>query len=142
MVPQRPADLRRYYEAVAERAGHRCEYCLAPEVFFGFRFTLDHVVPKSRGGATSLANLSLCCPACQQQKQAFTMGWDSARQTVATLFDPRRQRWSAHFRWSADGLSIEGATAVGRATVGRLALNSPRQVAARSLWLKHPDLFP
>ena len=142
MVPQRPADLRRYYEAVAKRAGYRCEYCLAPEVFFVFRFTLDHVIPKSRSGATSLANLSLCCPACQQQKQAFTRGWDSVFQSTALLFNPRRQRWSVHFRWSQDGLQIEGITATGRATVERLTLNSQRQVAARSLWLNHPDLFP
>jgi len=77
-----------------------------------------------------------------KKKQAFTSGYDFARRGIARLFSPRRDRWSAHFRWSDDGLQIVGLTAIGRATVQRLAMNSPRQLAARALWIKHPDLFP
>ena len=32
------------YSAVAERAGHRCEYCGAPEVVFNFPFEVEHII--------------------------------------------------------------------------------------------------
>jgi hypothetical protein len=138
----RKSDLRRFYHDVARRAGHRCEYCRAPESFFSHRLSLDHIVPESCGGPTSLPNLALCCYACQQQKLAFQIGWDWATKAAVRLFNPRRQRWSRHFRWSADGLRLEGATRMGRATIERLALNHWRQVQARERWRQHPDLFP
>src|SRR5262249_53923431 len=59
-------------------------------------------------------------------------GQDPATQAMVPLFNPRRQRWSRHFRWSADGLHRVGVTRVGRATVERLALNHWRQVQARA----------
>ena len=45
------------YAPVAERAGHRCEYCRAPEAIFNFPFEVEHIVPTStrrrgRGVAT------------------------------------------------------------------------------------------
>jgi hypothetical protein len=142
MSRPRKSDLRRFYLRVAQRAGHRCEYCHAPESFFPHRLCLDHVVPEARGGPTSLANLALCCYACQQQKLAFRTGLDATTKVAVPLFNPRRQRWPRHFRWSADGLHIEGLTRIGRATLERLALNQWRQVQARARWTKHPDLFP
>jgi hypothetical protein len=142
MSHPRKADLRRFYPKATRRAGHRCEYCRAPESFFPHRLTLDHVVPEARGGRTSLANLALCCYACQQQKMAFQWGLDPTAQMTVPLFNPRRQRWSRHFRWSGDGPHLEGLTRVGRATIQRLALNHWRQVQARTRWRQHPDLFP
>jgi hypothetical protein len=142
MTRPRKADLRRFYARAARRARHRCEYCHAPESFFPHRLCLDHVVPESQGGPTSLANLALSCYACQLQKLAFQTGWDTATETAVALFNPRRQRWSRHFRWSAKGLYLEGLTKVGRATIERSALNHWRQVQARARWKAHPDLFP
>jgi hypothetical protein len=142
MARARKSDLRRFYRRVARRAGHRCEYCHAPESFFPHRLCLDHVQPEGRGGPTSLTNLALSCYACQQQKLAFQTGWDWKTQATVLLFNPRRQRWSRHFRWSADGLHLEGLTRTGRATIERLALNHWRQVQARARWRAHPDLFP
>jgi hypothetical protein len=141
-MTRRSPDLRRYYEFVAERAGQRCEYCHAPEAFFPNRFTVDHIVPRSRGGITSADNLALCCFACQQQKLAFESAADPATGLTQPLFDPRRHRWARHFRWSSDGLHLYGMTRTGRATVERLRLNHSRQVEARKRWRKHPDLFP
>jgi hypothetical protein len=135
-------DLRRFYPAVARRAQRRCEYCRAPEAFFPNRFTLDHVIPKSRSGETSIENLALCCFACQQQKLAFEVGNDPLTEESVPLFQPRRQRWGRHFRWSANGLQIEGITRTGRATIERLRMNQPRQIEARRRWRLHPDLFP
>src|SRR5438876_11678958 len=142
MSRPRKLDLRRFYVRVARRAGHRCEYCHAPESFFPHRLCLDHVLPEGRGGPTSVRNLALCCYGCQQQKLAFETGMDPATKIATPLFHPRRQRWSRHFRWSADGLYLIGLTRVGRATIERLALNNWRQVEARARWRLHPDLFP
>ena len=141
-MPRRKTDLRRFYEDVARRARYRCEYCHAPESMFPHRLSLDHIVPESRGGAASLANLALCCYGCQLRKLAFESGIDPATATVVLLFHPRRQRWSRHFRWAANGIHLEGLTRTGRATIERLALNHPRQIEARSRWKVHPDLFP
>jgi hypothetical protein len=142
MSQRRKSDLRPYYQRVARRARQRCEYCHAPESFFPHRLCLDHIIPESRGGPTSLANLALCCYGCQLKKLAFETGYDPATETAVRLFHPRRQRWSRHFRWSEDGLYLEGLTRAGRATIERLDLNNDRQVEARRRWQSHPDLFP
>ena len=34
------------YAEVARRAGHRCEYCHAPEVIFNFPFEVEHILPR------------------------------------------------------------------------------------------------
>jgi 5-methylcytosine-specific restriction endonuclease McrA len=142
MSQRRKTDLRSYYPRIAKRAGHRCEYCHAPESFFPHRLSVDHTVLKSAGGLSSLANLALCCYGCQFQKLAFESGLDPTTKTIFPLFHPRRQRWNRHFRWSDDGLQLEGLTHIGRATIARLALNNDRQIEARSRWKLHPDLFP
>ena len=142
MSQRRKSDLRSYYARVAKRARYRCEYCHAPESFFPHRLCMDHIIPESRGGPTSLANLALCCYGCQFQKSAFESGLDPSTKTAARLFHLRRQRWRRHFRWSADGLQVEGLTRAGRASIARLALNNDRQIEARKRWQSHPDLFP
>lgn len=57
------------------------------------------------------------------------------------LFNPRRQQWTRHFTWSADGARIIGLTACGRATVDALQLNNVFSVTVRREWVKagwHP----
>jgi hypothetical protein len=50
------------------------------------------------------------------------------------LFNPRTQRWSEHFRWSAsDAVILEPLTATGRATVALLELNSQQHLGIRRL---------
>ncbi|HEV3235853.1 MAG TPA: hypothetical protein VGZ25_02625, partial [Gemmataceae bacterium] len=46
------------------------------------------------------------------------------------LFNPRRQKWSRHFRWQ--GAIIIGRTSIGRATVATLAMNLPHRIAQRA----------
>jgi 5-methylcytosine-specific restriction endonuclease McrA len=142
MASRRKSDLRSYYRRAAKRAGHRCEYCHAPESFFPHRLSLDHIIPESRGGLTRLSNLALCCYGCQHQKLAFQTGLDPLSHSRTRLFNPRRQRWDRHFHWSSDGMHLEGLTRVGRATIERLSLNNNRQIEARKRWRFHPDLFP
>ena len=42
---------------VAERAGHRCEYCHAREAIFNLPFEVEQIVPTSRGGPDDESNL-------------------------------------------------------------------------------------
>lgn len=119
---------------VRERARGRCEYCLTSEELSGTRCQIDHILPRSRQGATTADNLCLACPACNGHKHARTHATDPESDAQVPLFDPRRQRWSEHFAWSADGTEIIGLTPVGRATVAALKMNDPLIVSARSQW--------
>jgi 5-methylcytosine-specific restriction endonuclease McrA len=48
------------------RDRNTCQYC--GEVLPSSELTLDHVVPRSRGGASTWENLVACCHACNRQK--------------------------------------------------------------------------
>lgn len=37
-----------HYPLVSRCAGHRCEYCRAPEAIFNFPFEVEHIVPSAR----------------------------------------------------------------------------------------------
>jgi hypothetical protein len=57
------------------------------------------------------------------------------------LFNPRRDRWRQHFRWSADRLRILGRTDAGRATVAALNMNRTGATVIRAMLLElqlHP----
>ncbi|MCX7523416.1 HNH endonuclease [Microbacterium sp. STN6] len=57
---------------VLRRDAHQCAYC------GGSATTIDHVVPRSRGGADSWENLVACCLRCNNVKSDRTpaeMGW-------------------------------------------------------------------
>jgi hypothetical protein len=116
--------------AVALRAGNRCEYCgLAQE---GQEATLhiDHVVPRSKGGLTTLDKLALACVSCSLRKEARRSAHDPITGRIVPLFHPRRQRWAKHFRW--DGVQVAGLTRTGRATVSALEMNRLRIQAIRA----------
>ena len=50
------------------RDDHRCQYCGTR----GSDLTLDHVLPRSRGGATSWENVVACCRSCNARKRDRT----------------------------------------------------------------------
>jgi 5-methylcytosine-specific restriction endonuclease McrA len=52
---------------VFKRDSHQCQYCGITE-----DLTLDHVLPKSRGGKTSWDNLTTACKRCNSRKGDFT----------------------------------------------------------------------
>ena len=128
-------------DRVAESAGHRCGYCLSAEQIVGTRMEIDHIVPRSAGGLTEEDNLWLACSLCNDHKSDRIVATDPLSGELVRLFDPRRQIWSQHFRWSAAGEWIVGRTATGRATVAALDLNRASLVVARRLWARagwHP----
>ncbi len=60
------ADRRRVSRrAVLARDGFRCQYCGSHT-----QLTLDHVIPRSRGGATSWENVVTSCASCNVRKGA------------------------------------------------------------------------
>ena len=100
-------------------------------------FSIDHIVPRSRGGETESNNLGLACPRRNGHKWAFEFGVDPATGNRVAFFDPRRQAWSDHFRWSeTEELEIEGITPCGRATVERLKMNDVEIVGIRRVLVK------
>ena len=69
-IPGRQVPVSR--RGVLRRDAHRCAYCGANAT------TIDHVQPKSRGGADSWENLVACCLRCNNVKGDRTpteMGW-------------------------------------------------------------------
>jgi hypothetical protein len=125
-----------YYAAVAERAGHRCEYCRAPEAIFNCAFEVEHITPKSRSGSDDVANLALSCRVCNLRKSARLTGIDPESQATVSLFHPRTDSFDEHFRIDVEQGVISGLTPVGRATVACLDFNSPAQIRARLQWVR------
>ena len=126
-----PDQLRRQ---VAERAGNRCEYCQSSEFVTGGPFHIEHVRPAARGGDSHLDNLACACARCNLHKGQRTHAIDPISRRSVALFNPRKQRWLTHCRWSLDGARIIGRTRAGRSTVMALKMNHPIIVQARSLW--------
>lgn len=61
-MPYRNVELSR--RNILRRDGHRCQYCGTNKP----PLTLDHVMPKSRGGAESWENLVTACVRCNNKK--------------------------------------------------------------------------
>lgn len=119
-------------EQVRQRANYLCEYCHASEQWQYVRFTVDHVIPLSKGGLNSIENLALACFHCNRQKSDKTTAIDEQSGAEITLFNPRFDNWQKHFIWSADGLSIIGLTAMGKVTVAALEFNRERIINIRA----------
>ncbi len=122
------------YPAVADRAGHKCEYCRAPEQVFNFAFEVEHIHPRSRGGTDALNNLALACESCNLYKSNAVTGIDPTDTREAALFHPRWEQWSNHFCYVEATAELQGLTLTGRATIARLKLNSAFQMRARRQW--------
>ena len=116
---------------VRERAGHRCEYCLAHQEDSPLAaLHVEHMVPKVHGGTDDPENLALACIDCNLHKGPNLTGIDPQTQRVTELFHPRRHRWEDHFE--RDGLHLVGKTAIGRTTIRVLNMNSEDQLTMRS----------
>ncbi|MEZ4661223.1 MAG: HNH endonuclease [Caldilineaceae bacterium] len=118
-------------QQVRERADGLCEYCHTIEKWQYILFTMDHVTPLSQGGDDTFENLALACLHCNRHKWHHTLGIDPITNLTHGLFNPRRDIWSTHFIWSADGATIIGMTPIGRATIEQLDLNRLRIVSIR-----------
>ena len=121
-MPRRTVTAREQQTIVA-RANNCCEYCKSRADFATQSFSVEHILPVSRSGGTTLDNLALACPGCNGHKYNKTQAPDPVDGAVVPLYHPREQSWSEHFRWSADFTRVIGLTPTGRATVDALQLN-------------------
>jgi len=124
------------YPLVVSRAGHRCEYCRAPEAIFNLAFEVEHIVPRSKNGGDHASNWASSCRSCNLHKPDHTEGVDELAGEIVRLFHPRRDHWGDHFRVDPESGAIVELTAIGRATAAKLEMNRPSQLAARQQWMR------
>lgn len=116
---------------VRNRAQGRCEYCRTPESYAPEAFSVEHVLPKARGGKSLSDNLALSCQGCNNHKFTRTRGIDPVTEQSAALFHPRQHLWREHFAWMPDARRLIGLSPVGRATAEMLRLNRPGLMGLR-----------
>jgi hypothetical protein len=119
---------------VRMRARNRCEYGKVPAYISEFTFPIDHIIPQQHRGGKTFDNLALSCPHDNFHKGPNIAGLDRKTGRLTRLFNPRRQRWGAHFAW--DGPTLVGKTAVGRTTVCVLNINDPDRLEVRRLLIE------
>ena len=107
---------------VEQRAAWRCEYCHAPQRVSGYRFHLEHIIPRAQGGSDAPSNQALACATCNLAKADRTAGIDPRTEVQVALFNPRTHVWEDHFRWAKDQQTILGRTPTGRATIATLLI--------------------
>jgi hypothetical protein len=130
------ATLRR---AVAQRAQGRCEYCGVPDSTTLLPHEPDHIVAVQHGGKSVLGNLAYACFECNRFKGPNLTSIDPEDGAVTRLYQPRTDRWDAHFRW--EGAVMVPLTPAGRATVRLLRLNQEDRVAFRANLLRPGHTF-
>ena len=74
------------------RDDYRCQYCGGE--FQKYQLTLDHVIPKSRGGPKSWENLVTCCVPCNQKKGDKTPS-EASMDLFKEPCAPNRHLWSS-----------------------------------------------
>ncbi|MCP4165614.1 MAG: HNH endonuclease [Chloroflexi bacterium] len=130
----RPRIRKSLRKKIAADAGYHCGYCLTPQSFTAMPMHVEHIIPLAAGGSSDEDNLWLACPLCNGHKGVQTHGSDPIADEWTPLFNPRKQKWQDHFRWSVSSIEIVGLTAIGRATVLALRLNHKHLVRARRRW--------
>jgi 5-methylcytosine-specific restriction endonuclease McrA len=83
-VPYKEITLTR--RNILERDRHTCQYCS----YRGERLTLDHVIPRSRGGGDNWENLVTACVPCNVKK-----GNRTPKEANMTLLTQPRQPYSS-----------------------------------------------
>jgi len=68
---------------ILRRDGFRCQYCGRPSA----RLTLDHVLPKKRGGQYKWENMVSACPQCNRRKGSRTPK-EAGMKLVASPVEP------------------------------------------------------
>ena len=129
-----------YRQLVAARAGGVCEYCRLSQAATGVTFHIEHVSPRSQGGATVMRNLALSCPGCNLAKGGRGAGEDRSGH-VQPLFNPRHfdpwlLGWHLHFVLNRGSGIIVPRTSTGDATIRTLNMNDARRAFARKLQIQ------
>ena len=115
---------------VQQRAAGRCEYCRKPDGISEYPHHADHIIAVKHNGKTELDNLAWACFQCNTNKGSDLTTFDPEPNSLVRLFNPRTQKWDAHFEFQ--GALIIGKTAIGRATVQLLQINHIDQIETRT----------
>lgn len=130
-------------QLVIDRAKGCCEYCLCQAQFSPDPFSIEHIVPQSKGGSDLAENLAFSCQGCNGHKHTAIKAIDPISGESTALYNPRIHQWDDHFVWDENYSMIVGCTAIGRATVERLQLNRTGVVNLRRVLRKlnrHPPV--
>lgn len=128
-------------QQVRKRFNNICAYCQTAELLTASTFEIDHIIPFSADGPTTLDNLCLACSTCNSCKGIHQNAVDPLTNLIVPLFHPIKQNWGDHFSWSENKTNIIGETPTGRATIELLKMNRPQLVFLREIWVsidKHP----
>ena len=87
---------------VRDRAKGYCEYCLCFDTYVPVPFTMEHILPKVKGGTDEPSNLAYSCTHCNGAKYSKTSALDTLTNKEVDLFNPRVHKWKEHFRWNDD----------------------------------------
>jgi hypothetical protein len=110
-----------------------------PQQFYRSVFQPDHIVAEVHGGSTSADNLCWTCYHCNLHKGTNLGGIDPKTGKKAWLFNPRRMKWSRHFRWN--GPWLIGRTPEGRTTIAVLKINHDDYLQTRTALIAE-GVFP
>ena len=105
------------------RANRYCEYCQSSADFSTEPFSIEHILPRAKGGANNEGNLAYACIGCNIYKSDLTEFLDVVSGQMVPLFNPRTMDWQQHFVWDELFTSLVGQTAIGRVTIEALRLN-------------------
>jgi hypothetical protein len=128
-------------EKIRHQSKNRCGYCQTPQYLVPFKLEIEHIFPQALGGKTVEENLWLACRECNAHKATKIKALDQITEKIVKLFNPRKQNWNEHFKFSEDLSEIIGKTPCGRATVNALQMNNIYQTTARFAWIQ-PNRFP
>lgn len=121
-------------QQLVEADDHCCAYCQTLQSNSGYPMVVEHIYPRSKGGATAFNNLCFACHRCNEFKSSTTSAEDPLTGENMSLYHPRQQNWHEHFAWNETGTHIIGLTAVGRVTVIVLNMNNKEIIDARQNW--------
>ena len=83
------------------RDRNRCQYC--GKVFPRSELTIDHIIPRAYGGATTWENVVCCCVSCNRKKGGRTPE-DAG---LKLLSKPKKPRWTPFFKLTIQELKRE-----------------------------------
>ena len=132
-----PANIRRQVDECAKGV---CEYCKCLRKYTPESHEYEHIIPSIQGGKSVFLNIAKACRGCNNIKSISIAGLDPETNQIVRLFNPRKDNWKDHFKWSADFLKMIGLTPIGRATIIRLKTNRQELMNLRKVTLNkgHP----
>lgn len=127
-------------DKIKKVANGSCEYCKAIRSYSSSPFAIEHIIPVAQNGSNEFSNLAFSCNHCNQAKHIATTAIDPLTNQAFPLFNPRKQIWKHHFKWSSNFSKMVGLTPIGRASILRLNTNRQENINLRTvlIGIVHP----